>query len=211
MVGLQAMAGQAEAAQATVGRALALAGDMGENRVAALARVRRQRPVVGRRPGAAATSSPGIRSWSARASRAWPNLTADLAHVLHQLGRPDEALHTALASRAIAADDDLFAQVRWRGAAARSLALQGRLDDAERLAAEAVGIASETDMLTMHGDALLDQAAVAVAAARPADGPPRRPGRPRPLPGQGQPPWRVLGRGRRPGGRGLPRASGPSR
>jgi hypothetical protein len=38
MAGLQAMAGQAAAARATVERALALAGDMGENRVAALAR-----------------------------------------------------------------------------------------------------------------------------------------------------------------------------
>jgi hypothetical protein len=97
------------------------------------------------------------------------NLTADLAHVLHRLGRPDEALQMALASQAIAAHDDLFAQVRWRGAAARSLAGQGRLAEAERLAAEAVGIAAPTDMLTMHGDALLDQAVVAAAAGRPGD------------------------------------------
>jgi Tetratricopeptide repeat len=97
------------------------------------------------------------------------NLTADLAHVLHRLGRPDEALQVALASRAIAAHDDLFAQVRWRGAAARSLAGQGRPAEAERLAAEAVEIAAPTDMLAMRGDALLDQAAVARAAGRPGD------------------------------------------
>jgi hypothetical protein len=97
------------------------------------------------------------------------NLTADLAHVLHRLGRPDEALQLAMASQAIAAHDDLFAQVRWRGAAARSLAGRGRLAEAERLAAEAVEIAAPTDMLTMRGDALLDQAAVAAAAGRPGD------------------------------------------
>ena len=74
-----------------------------------------------------------------------------------------------MASRAIAAHDDLFAQVRWRGAAARSLALQGRGAEAERLAAEAVEIATPTDMLTMRGDALLDQAAVAGAAAQADD------------------------------------------
>jgi hypothetical protein len=74
-----------------------------------------------------------------------------------------------MASRAIAAHDDLFAQVRWRGAAARSLAGQGRLAEAAKLAAEAVRIAQPTDMLTMHADALLDQAAVASAAARPGD------------------------------------------
>jgi hypothetical protein len=97
------------------------------------------------------------------------NLTADLAHVLHQLGRPDEALQVAMASQAIAAQDDLFAQVRWRGAAARSLAAQDRGAEADRLAAEAVAIATPTDMLTMRGDALLAQAAVAAAAGRPAD------------------------------------------
>jgi hypothetical protein len=89
--------------------------------------------------------------------------------VLHRLGRPDEALRAAMASRAIAADDDLFAQVRWRGAAARSLAAQGAVDEAERLAAEAVELATPTDMLTMRGDALLDRAAVAEAAGRPDD------------------------------------------
>ena len=62
-------------------------------------------------------------------------------------------------------------------------------------------------MLTMHGDALLDQAAVAVAAA-PRRRPRRAAERPRPLPGQGQPPG-VPGQAC-PGGRGLP-ASGPSR
>ena len=172
MAGLQAMAGQAEAAQATVGRALTLAGDMGENRVAALARefAASALSLAGDPAAAAHQLRQGIRVLERQGESGMrSNLTADLAHVLHQLGRPDEALHTALASRAIAAHDDLFAQVRWRGAAARSLALQGRLDDAERLAAEAVGIASETDMLAMHGDALLDQAAVADAAARPAD------------------------------------------
>ena len=146
MAGLQAMAGQAEAAQATVGRALALAGDMGENRVAALARefAAIALSLAGDPAAAAHQLRQGIRVLERQGESGMrSNLIADLAHVLHQLGRPDEALHIALASRAIAADDDLFAQVRWRGAAARSLALQGRLDDAERLAAEAVGIASE--------------------------------------------------------------------
>ncbi|HEV2895553.1 MAG TPA: adenylate/guanylate cyclase domain-containing protein, partial [Actinomycetota bacterium] len=97
------------------------------------------------------------------------NLIADLSHVLHRLGRPEEALQVALASRAIAADDDLFAQVRWRGAAARSLAGQGELAEAGRLAAEAVEIAEPTDVLSMRADALLDQAAVASAAGHRDD------------------------------------------
>jgi class 3 adenylate cyclase len=172
MAGLQAMAGQREAALATAERALALAGDMGENRVAALARefVAAAFALAGEPESAERQLRLGIRVLERQGESGMrSNLTADLAHLLHRLGRPDEALRLAMASRAIAAHDDLFAQVRWRGAAARSLAAQGRLAEAERLAAEAVEIATPTDMLTMRGDALLDQAAVAAAAGRPAD------------------------------------------
>jgi hypothetical protein len=97
------------------------------------------------------------------------NLTADLAHVLHELGHREEALRQAGTSRDLAADADLFAQVRWRGAAAKVLAADGRLEEATRLAGEAVAIAGPTDMLAMHGDALLDLAAVALAAGRDGD------------------------------------------
>jgi Adenylate and Guanylate cyclase catalytic domain/zinc-ribbon domain len=97
------------------------------------------------------------------------NLTADLAHVLHALGRGEEALRQARVSRGLAARDDLFAQVRWRGAAARALAADGRLEEAARLAGGAVTIAGPTDMLAMRGDALLDLAAVAAAAGRDGD------------------------------------------
>jgi hypothetical protein len=145
---------------------------MGENRVAALARefAAAAFALTGELAAAEEQLRLGIRVLERQGESGMrSNLTADLAHVLHQLGRPDEALQVALASRAIAAHDDLFAQVRWRGAAARSLAAHGRLADAERLAAEAVAIATPTDMLTMRGDALLDQAAVAAAAGRPGD------------------------------------------
>jgi hypothetical protein len=172
MAGLQAMDDQPEAARDSVERTLALAGDMGENRVAALARelAASALALAGEPAAAERQLRLGIRVLERQGESGMrSNLTADLAHVLHQLGRPDEALQVALASRAIAAHDDLFAQVRWRGAVARSLAGQGRLADAERLAAEAVTLATPTDMLTMRGDALLDQAAVAAAAGRPGD------------------------------------------
>jgi class 3 adenylate cyclase/tetratricopeptide (TPR) repeat protein len=171
LAGLQAMAGQPEAAT-TVGRVLALAGDMGENRVAALAREFAASALAldGEPEAAARQLRLGIRVLEGQGEQGMrSNLTADLAHVLHRLGRPDEALRVAMASRAIAADDDLFAQVRWRGAAARSLAAQGAGEEAERLAAEAVELATPTDMLTMRGDALLDQAAVAAAGGRAGD------------------------------------------
>jgi class 3 adenylate cyclase/tetratricopeptide (TPR) repeat protein len=172
MAGLQAMAAQPEAAAATVARALALAGELGENRGAALARefAAAALALAGELAAAEQQLRQGIRVLERQGESGMrSNLSADLAHVLHRLGRPDEALQVALASRAIAAHDDLFAQVRWRGAAARSLAAQGRVAEAERLAAEAVEIATPTDMLTMRADALLDQAAVAAAAGRPDD------------------------------------------
>ena len=172
MAGLQAMDAQAEAATASVGQALALAGDMGENRVAALARefAAIALALCGDPGGAEQQLRQGIRVLERQGESGMrSNLIADLAHVLHQLGRPAEALQVAMASRAIAAHDDLFAQVRWRGAAARSLAGQGQVAEAERLAAEAVEIAEPTDVLSMRADALLDQAAVAAAAGRPGD------------------------------------------
>jgi class 3 adenylate cyclase/tetratricopeptide (TPR) repeat protein len=172
LAGLQAMDAQAEAATASVGQALALAGDMGENRVAALARefAAIALALSGDPDGAEQQLRQGIRVLERQGESGMrSNLIADLAHVLHQLGRPAEALQVAMASRAIAAHDDLFAQVRWRGAAARSLAGQGQVAEAERLAAEAVEIAEPTDVLSMRADALLDQAAVAAAAGRPGD------------------------------------------
>ena len=172
LAGLQAMDAQPEAATATVGRALALAADMGENRVAALARefAAIALDLAGDPAAAEQQLRHGIRVLERQGESGMrSNLIADLAHVLHRLGRPEEALQVALASRAIAADDDLFAQVRWRGAAARSLAGQGELAEAGRLAAEAVEIAEPTDVLSMRADALLDQAAVAATAGRSDD------------------------------------------
>jgi class 3 adenylate cyclase len=172
LAGLQAMAAQPEEALATVEQTLALAGDIGENRVASLARefAASALAMAGELAAAERQLRQGIRVLERQGESGMrSNMTVDLAHVLHRLGRPEEALRVALAGRAIAAHDDLFTQVRWRGAAARSLALQGRVAEAERLAAEAVGLAEPTDMLTMRGDALLDQAAVAAAAGRPED------------------------------------------
>ncbi|MFL5793453.1 MAG: ATP-binding protein [Actinomycetota bacterium] len=172
LAGLQAMAAQPEEALATVEQTLALTGDMGENRVASLARefAASALAMAGELAAAERQLRQGIRVLERQGESGMrSNMTVDLAHVLHRLGRPEEALRVALAGRAIAAHDDLFTQVRWRGAAARSLALQSRVAEAERLAAEAVELAEPTDMLTMRGDALLDQAAVAAAAGRPED------------------------------------------
>jgi len=166
------MAGEAEAALATAGRAVALADDLGANRLAALARqFTAAAAVLAGDPTAAERHLRwGIRVVERQGDTGMrSNLTADLAHVLHELGHGEEALRQARESRGLAARDDLFAQVRWRGAAAKALAAEGRLEEATRLAGEAVAIAGPTDMLAMRGDALLDLAAVALAAGRDGD------------------------------------------
>jgi class 3 adenylate cyclase len=173
LAGLQAMAGEAATATATADRAVARAEDLGANRQAALAReFAAAAAMLAGDPAAAERHLRwGIRVVERQGDTGMrSNLTADLAHVLHELGRGEEALRQAMASQGLAARDDLFAQVRWRSAAAKSLAGEGRLEEAAPLAEEAVRIAGPTDMLTMRGDALLDQATVALAAGRDGDG-----------------------------------------
>jgi tetratricopeptide (TPR) repeat protein len=83
-------------------------------------------------------------------------LAAELAAVLAERGRDDEALRlTELAERNAAADD-VHAQTRWRGVRGRVLAGRGLLEDALGLARDATQIASATDWLPLHADSLLD-------------------------------------------------------
>ncbi|HEX8930000.1 MAG TPA: AAA family ATPase, partial [Actinomycetota bacterium] len=121
LAGLQAMAGEAEQAMATADRAVARAEDLGANRQAALARVFAAAAAM--LAGDPAAAERHLR-WAIRVVERQgdtglrSNLTADLAHVLHELGHGEEALRQAMASHGLAAREDLFAQVRWRGAAA---------------------------------------------------------------------------------------------
>jgi class 3 adenylate cyclase/predicted ATPase len=87
-------------------------------------------------------------------------LAAYLAAVLVELGREDEAIALSRESEANARDDDVVAQVTWRGARARALARVGEQDEAATLAAEAVRLATATDFLDLRGGAHLELAAV---------------------------------------------------
>ena len=88
-------------------------------------------------------------------------IAATLAHVLYDRGRDDEAERFARASAAAAAEDDIGSQVLWRSALAKVSARRDGDAGAELLAEEAVSLAAATDMLSLHGSALLDQARVA--------------------------------------------------
>ena len=82
------------------------------------------------------------------------SLGPELANVLQRRGRDAEAMTFAQESRAIAGDDDLDAQTRWRAAMARIVSAGGDHAEAERLAREAVDIVASTDFLPLQADAL---------------------------------------------------------
>ncbi len=83
-----------------------------------------------------------------------------LALALHLQGLYHEAGRFARVSEKNAGADDVIAQVQWRTARARVLATEGELEQAEILAREAVMLAAGSDLPTVHGDSLLELAAI---------------------------------------------------
>ena len=94
---------------------------------------------------------------------------AMLAQAIYAQDRPEEAWRLCEVSQAIARDEDLSAQVIGRGTCAKILAGQGRGDQAEALAREAVTLAASTDFLTHHGQAFIDLAEVLQLNRRPVE------------------------------------------
>jgi len=76
-----------------------------------------------------------------------------LAEALHALGRDHEALEATRLSEAHTARGDVASEMGWRAVRARVLARLGQVEEAERLAREAVAIADRTDHLNQNGDA----------------------------------------------------------
>jgi len=89
-----------------------------------------------------------------------------LGQALWALGRYDEAEDWAEKARALGASDDVITQMLWRQVCAKVFAHRSDLEEAERLAREAVALAEETDQLNSHGDALVDLAEVLELARR---------------------------------------------
>ena len=83
-----------------------------------------------------------------------------LARALSQLGRHHEAETCLLRSEELGEAEDVFTQILWRQTRATVYAHQGRPTDAVQLAREAVEAAARTDLLNIHGDALVDLAGV---------------------------------------------------
>ena len=83
-----------------------------------------------------------------------------LARALLAQSRHEEAEQFTLESEELAEPDDVLTHIVWRGVRARILAARGELDDAERLAREAVVLSESTDLVNFRADALTDLAAV---------------------------------------------------
>lgn len=81
-------------------------------------------------------------------------------------GDHDEADRYLRISEDSSSPDDVAAQTVWRGTRARWLVTAGSGREAEELADSAVAIVSATDYVRLHGDALVDRAAVLSAFGR---------------------------------------------
>jgi tetratricopeptide (TPR) repeat protein len=94
---------------------------------------------------------------------------AMLAQALYAQGRYDEAGSQCGVSEASAPQEDFVTHVMWRGVRAKLLARAGHFDAATALARDALGLIERTDLLTHHGDALLDLAEVLRLGERRGD------------------------------------------
>jgi class 3 adenylate cyclase/tetratricopeptide (TPR) repeat protein len=95
-----------------------------------------------------------------------------LAHALCAQGRYEAAGPFIEIAVEAGSEDDRATQALWRAARAKVLARQGDVDEALRLAREAVAIVEQTDWLNTRGDALLDLAEVLELAERPDEAAP---------------------------------------
>jgi tetratricopeptide (TPR) repeat protein len=111
-------------------------------------------------------AEPLLREGYARASAGFAaSIAGYLARALHELGRDDEALDI-LAAHPNTPLDDYEAIGLERGAHAMILASRGELEEAERLAREAVAALELTEDLMRHGETLLALATVLRTAGR---------------------------------------------
>ena len=112
----------------------------------------------------------GLGTFEAMGERnVWSTLAAFLALALAIDGRYEEAAETAQKSEDATAPGDIINEILCRRARVKVLAWQGTMDQAEALARDAVKRAQATDMLSLHGDTLLDLAEVLQALGRQQD------------------------------------------
>jgi len=83
-----------------------------------------------------------------------------LSNAVYAQGRYEEAEALTQECERASRANDVHSQIAWRSVRAKTLARRGALDEAERLAREAVAFAETSDFLLGHADALTDLAEV---------------------------------------------------
>ena len=114
----------------------------------------------------------GYESLSRMGEKDFLSITAALlarAIVAQGEKRYAEASQLIEISQEAAGGEDLSAQILCQGLSARILADRGRHAEAVALASSAVALATQTDLLSQHADALLDLAHVLATSGRVAE------------------------------------------
>jgi predicted ATPase len=94
---------------------------------------------------------------------------AFLGRAVLEQGRDEEADDLAKMSAQLAANSDVLSQILWRGVRAQVLARRELVEEAEKLAREAVMRAESTDFINHRADALLDLSQVLEASLRQSE------------------------------------------
>ena len=163
---LHAMAGNIDTARDLLDRSNALFADLAVSMHSAVAHYDAfVAMLAGDFAGAEAVLRTGYEQLEAMGERALLATTAGLlARALIEQGRDADAWSYLDIADDAAAHDDLNAHMVSRGERARLLARRGAIAEAERLSAEAVTLARQTDWLSDHADALIARAEVMRAA-----------------------------------------------
>ena len=156
LAGLEAMEGSFSAARGHLDEHERLCRELGLRLDAAEGRIQRGFVELLAGDAGAAADGLGIAIGDLQAMGERTNLAmaaALLGGAQGLLGRPDEALATTRLAEAMAAPDDLGAQVLWRVARADVLRAGDATDEARRLAEEAARLAGQTDSYQLRGQA----------------------------------------------------------
>ena len=168
LAGLHAMDGRFELARELLATSAAIFGELGQTLNSSVTHVDGIVEMLAGDPVAAERRLlAGYRALEGMGDRAFLSTTAGyLAQALYAQGRHEDASQFTRLSEELAARDDMLTQVIWRSARGRILAGQGRIEDAERLAREAVSLAELTDFVNTRADALVDLAQILREAGR---------------------------------------------
>jgi predicted ATPase len=166
--GLHAMVGRFDLARQLLATSNAVYADLGLTLNAATSQNEAVIELLAGNPAAAELSlRNGYRALEEMGERWFLSTTAAfLGRAVLEQGRDDEADDLAKMSAQLAANSDVLSQILWRGVRAQVLARRQLVEEAEKLAREAVMRAESTDFLNHRADALLDLSRVLEASLR---------------------------------------------